>query len=296
MKQRSIDPVAVLEALGCGGSLLATPVLGGADTAIWRVERGGEVWALRLFRPEQREVAAREVMVMTAAEATLPVPRVIVAGSWQERPALLLSWMPGQPLAEALAERPWRAWPLGVAFGRTQAAIHRLPAPESLGAQTRSWIEWADPDDALRDRLLAEASLSDVLLHLDYHPANVLTEKGRISAVLDWANALPGDPRADLARTAAILRFAPLPGRFPATLERAACRLFIAGWRHGYRGEMGPLTGMAPFYAWAGRVMVRDLSPRLGRSDLPWLTPELLAEMREWADGVGKTARRRDGE
>jgi hypothetical protein len=45
------------------------------------------------------------------------------------------------------------------------------------------------------------------------------------------------------------------------------------------------MGGMAPFYAWAGEVMIRDLTPRLGRPDLPWLDRQFLERVRQWADG-----------
>jgi aminoglycoside phosphotransferase (APT) family kinase protein len=120
------------------------------------------------------------------------------------------------------------------------------------------------------------------LLHLDLHPMNVLAQGRQVTAVLDWANARSGDPRADLARTASIFRFARLPGGTPVPLTHAVRRTLEAGWRHGYREAAGPIRGMAPFYAWAATAMVHDLSPRLGRRDLPWLTPAFLERVRAW--------------
>jgi aminoglycoside phosphotransferase (APT) family kinase protein len=114
---------------------------------------------------------------------------------------------------------------------------------------------------------------------------NVLVQGRRVTAVLDWANARSGDPRADLARTASILRFAPFPEKTPAPVACFLRRMLEAGWRHGYREMAGPIRGMAPFYAWAAAVMVNDLSPRLGRRDLPWLTPAFLDEVRAWGAG-----------
>jgi hypothetical protein len=200
--------------------------------------------------------------------------------------------MPGRLLRDELESRPWSAWALGVEFGRTQAAIHAVPVPAALRRHPVSWVEWAELDAALRDRL-RRSSGGEVLLHLDYHPANVLVERGRVSAVLDWANARAGDRRADLARTAAILRFAPL-GERPSPVTVIARRAFSAGWRHGYRVMAGRVTGMAPFYAWAAAVMRHDLAPRVGRTDLPWLTPALLGEIRRWGDGWRVAAGLRD--
>jgi aminoglycoside phosphotransferase (APT) family kinase protein len=230
-------------------------------------------------------MAWREVAAMAAASsAGLPVPRVYAEGIWHGRPVLHMSWMPGRPLRDELRAHPWHARALGVEFGRSQAAVHANSPPAALLAHSTPWIAWANPDDALRDCLRAAARRPDVLLHLDFHPMNVLVADGRVSAVLDWANARAGDPRADLARTASILRFAPLDAGVPRSLENLVRRLFSAGWRRGYREVAGQVAGMAPFYAWAGAVMVRDLTPRLGRPDLPWLDLQFLERVRRWTD------------
>jgi aminoglycoside phosphotransferase (APT) family kinase protein len=172
-----------------------------------------------------------------------------------------------------------------------QARIHRLRPPDDIRNEARSWIEWGNPDAALRQRLRAEASGPARLLHLDYHPMNVLVAGRDETAVLDWTNARAGDPRADLARTVSILRFGPLCDVLPAPLEPVVRRSLEAGWRRGYREIAGRVRGMAPFYAWAGTVTLHDLSPRLGRTDLPWLTPAYLDAVRGWAAGWRECAR-----
>jgi aminoglycoside phosphotransferase (APT) family kinase protein len=288
--QDTLDPSEILHALGLFGPVQSAPVYGGADTHIWNVEYAGQRLALRVFAPDQVTMSQREVAAMEAAgRAGLPVPGVLVSGLWGDRPAMVLSWMPGRPLRHELVSRPWRAWALGRVFGRTQATIHSVPAPVSLTYPV-SWVEWANPNAALRDRLLTLSAQRDVLLHLDYHPMNVLVGNGHITAVLDWANARGGDPRADLARTASILRFGPLGGGLPSPVTRVVRRALHAGWRRGYREIAGPPRDMAPFYAWAGAVMIRDLSPRLGRPDLPWLTYDYLVQVQQWAAAWGHRA------
>ena len=282
--QEGFDPTAILEALGLSVPTHATPVQGGADTLIWRIEYGSRRYALRVFRADQAAMTRREVIAMNAARsAGLPVPEVHAQGLWDERPALLLNWMPGRPLRQELVARLWRAPAYGHALGQMQAAIHRVPAPANL-VHPVSWVEWSNPDKILRDRLLAVAVEPEALLHCDLHPMNVLAERGRLTAVLDWANARSGDPRADLARTASILRFAPLDG-VPAPVSGVLRRSLMAGWRRGYKEIAGPVRGMAPFYVWAGMVMIRDLAPRLGRPDLPWLTPPYLERVQHWTAG-----------
>ena len=285
MSNGPLDPTDILDTLGVVGPARAIPVSGGADTLIWRVETAGQGSALRLFRPEQATMAQREVSAMaSASSAGLPVPLVYAEGIWRGRPILHMSWMPGRPLRDELRANPWRARALGVQFGRAQAAVHAVSPPAELLDHPAPWIAWANPDDALRDCLRAAARGPDVLLHLDFHPMNVLVAGGRVSAVLDWANAGIGDPRADLARTASILRFAPLDPGVPRFLENSVRHLFIAGWHRGYRAVTGPIGGMAPFYAWAGEVMIRDLTPRLGRPDLPWLDLPFLERVQQWTD------------
>lgn len=280
-----LTPATILRELGQPPARSIVPVMGGADTQIWRVTLPDGDYALRLLRPNQHASAVRERAAMAAMrDAGLPAPGVHAAGEVAGSPVLLLDWLPGETLRHALYNTPWRTWRLGYAFGQMQARIHQIPAPAAVLRPERSWIDWAAPDPALASRLRAHANAEAMLLHLDYHPLNVLVQDGAISGVVDWTNVNGGDPRADVARTSTILRF--LPGHPVWTPQRNARlrRLLLSGWRHGYRSIAGALTGMAPFYAWAGALMQRDLSPRLGRNDLPWLTEAWLARVQRWTD------------
>lgn len=96
MTATDLDPRAILAALGVAEGMTAlAPVAGGWDTAIWRVERGGRAYALRVFRPEQARVARREAIVMRAGLPGVPIPAVRAEGVWHDRPALLIDWCPG---------------------------------------------------------------------------------------------------------------------------------------------------------------------------------------------------------
>jgi len=267
-KQQELDPFAILAALGVTGASEATPVSGGADTAIWRVAHGRQLYALRVFRAEQAETCRREIAAMRAAlGGGLPIPTIHVAGSWRDRPALLLGWCDGEPLLRVLQRRLGLVWSLGKVFGRMQAAVHTVapaPAPE---LPPGDWIAWAGADEmALQARLRAVASGRAQLLHLDYHPLNVMTDGRQITAVLDWANARVGDPRADAARSYSILSIEPSWPRWPhVTLFR---HVLAHAWRRGYEQAAGPLGDMSLFNAWAGAVMLRDIAPRAARTGL----------------------------
>jgi aminoglycoside phosphotransferase (APT) family kinase protein len=268
MREKALDPFAILAAVGVTDATAATPVSGGQDTAIWRVEHGGMVSALRVFRAEQARMCRHEQAAMRIAVAGgLPVPEVRAGGVWQERPVLLLSWCPGRTLLDVLQTQPWRIPALGLAFGRMQARIHAVSAA-TLHSHRGDWISWAGPDEMpLQEHLRALNPRMDALLHGDYHPLNVMADGARIAGVLDWPNALAGDPRADLARTFAILRYP--PGLRVSRVERTAITLFLRCWWRGYQRAAGRVEGMGPFYAWAGAATVRDQEAKIGLPNSP---------------------------
>jgi aminoglycoside phosphotransferase (APT) family kinase protein len=280
-----VDPESVLAALGVGGVERIERVTGGADTLVWKVTTGQERSALRLFREEQGEAFRRERIAMEAARAAgLPVPAVRRSGEWCGRPVLLLEWCEGRTLVEELLSRPDRTARLGREFGRMQAGIHSVRTPQGLG-QADDWIRLAGEQAAgLQERMREVARPPGALLHLDYHPMNVLTDGARVTAVLDWANARAGDVRADLARTSTLLRLSPVPrGARTPELSRLRRELERA-WRAGYADAAGWPRGMGPFYAWAGAMMLRDLASRAAAPE-GWMGDEDLEPVRWWIAG-----------
>jgi aminoglycoside phosphotransferase (APT) family kinase protein len=235
-----------------------SPVRGGWDTQLFRVEHAGTTSALRVFRAEQLRTFQREQLAMRAAEESgLPVPKIRGQVVWQDRPALLLAWVPGGRLLDAMAQRPWRAVALGRAMGRVHARIHAVAAPPTLG--------------------------QGALLHMDYHPLNVMTDGRSITGVLDWANVAAGDPRTDLARTTVLLRAAPTPPGVPRAIVQVGRRALQLGWRAGYADVHGPVTGLAPFYAAAGAWTENDMRKHLGQPGV-WLTESDLKRIHGWAE------------
>lgn len=280
--QAELDPQAILDTLGYGEGVLGiTPVTGGADTAIWRVERPEGCYALRVFRAAQARDCAREAAVLGADLPGVPRPHLYATGVWRDRPAMLIGWCPGVMLFEAFLAAPQRLPALAAEFGRVQARLHAAPVPEALAAQSRHWVDWQGSGGGpLGTHLRAITSRRRSVLHFDYHPLNVLVEGEEISAVIDWTNVQVGDRRADFARTLTILRLSPAPEGLPLAAFHAALRVMEQHWRRGYREVGGTLRGLAPFYAWAGVAMINDLSPRLGRG----VTEEQLAKVGAWVE------------
>ncbi|MEO9254277.1 MAG: phosphotransferase, partial [Tepidiformaceae bacterium] len=48
------------------------------------------------------------------------------------------------------------------------------------------------------------------VLHLDFHPGNILIDGNRVTGVIDWPNVGFGDPAADVATTRVLLTAGPL--------------------------------------------------------------------------------------
>ncbi len=262
MTQTNIQPLEILSSLGINGTPTVTPVQGGFDMAMWKVGYADQTYALRVFRAGALADCEREQVVMAAARAAgLPMPEVHAAGVWQDHPALLITWLPGRTVADELRARPWHLWHLGIEFGRMQAAIHEVSAPDLLRQQPDAWIVWkCEGERAVQDRLRHLLLNEMALLHLDYHLNNVLTNGKQITGIVDWTHAHAGDPRADAARTVSFLYVDPA-ARKPL-LQRLGLRIFELAWRIGYQRQAGYLKEMPLFYAWAGTVIQRDLAHR----------------------------------
>lgn len=146
-------------------------------------------------------------------------------------------------------------------FGRLIRAVHEVPVP---ALDLVCMESAADTDEVLAERIgqrlrnLAAitglgAGLPDIaavlsadrgdsrprcLLHMDLRPENILVRAGRPVAILDWSNALAGDPALDLARAAEYGSLTPAalaaygdPGMFamaPASPRQAVYRLDTA--------------------------------------------------------------------
>lgn len=109
-------------------------------------------------------------------------------------------------------------------MGRVAALVHATPAPSIslvamegaslatvLARRIRRRMAQVEQRTGKRFPLPEENGLSSLLawpgadhrtLHMDLRPANFIARQGAVVAVVDWGNALFGDPAVDLARTA----------------------------------------------------------------------------------------------
>jgi aminoglycoside phosphotransferase (APT) family kinase protein len=162
-----------------------------------------------------------------------PVPAPVL---WEERcdalggPFLLMEQIPGPTVLRRLVRRPWTVLAVAEQMAELQARLHRIPVQdfphlaEPLADRGLNEIEEIirrygfrslNPGlDWLRDRL-PEPPATPGILHLDFHPLNLIHRPGHLPAVLDWDMADVGDPHADIATTLLFLRSGPNEGKLP---------------------------------------------------------------------------------
>lgn len=198
----------------------------------------------------KRGTSAARAAAVTARlrELGYPAPRYVrVEPEWA-----LQEELPGEPL------EPWQPLPEEVAaelltllelqaevFPRatTPAGSWRRVVASSVLSGARSYLRLAtlrDHSDRSREllsrcqdavrRFGERVPEMDAIVHWDFTPDNVLARDDRVSGVIDWEGARPGDPRFDLVTLAF---YAPGTGLLERALEEVD-----AGLRAVYQAHL----------------------------------------------------------
>jgi aminoglycoside phosphotransferase (APT) family kinase protein len=144
----------------------------------------------------------------------LPVPRVHALHESEACDFLVREFLE----SDSLAPSPRRS-------GQILARLHRAAAPEGIClvaqgergleatlaerlsrraavVERRAGISLHLPGQESLERSLVWPGARRALLHMDFRPANLLSRGGEVVGVVDWSNALIGDPALELARIA----------------------------------------------------------------------------------------------
>jgi aminoglycoside phosphotransferase (APT) family kinase protein len=167
---------------------------------------------LRRYRDgrETRRVDIEAQVMMRARASGVPVPEVFeVSGS-----DIVMERAVGPTMLDAVGRRPWTGRANARLLARLHSIVHQVPASAFDGLDLPRRFEQSPAD-------------SDVLLHRDLHPMNViLTQNGPM--IIDWEGATCGPAVADVAMTWAILAFSDVPGpRIEAALIRGVRALVM---------------------------------------------------------------------
>jgi hygromycin-B 4-O-kinase len=210
------------------GAFLAD-LLGEAPTSIERLVQGLESQVFRFDVGERAFVVRinptlrgfeKDLWAASTLAGRIPVPRVETLGIVDSDHAYCISeWVRGTTLqdlpiadVEALVEEVANVWRLiaeadvssidGVGDfdpdGRAPASSWREVLLETLEDTRRDLKGATDVIDAY-ERLIDACPEERALIHGDFGSNNVLAERGRITAVLDWDQAMVGDPLHDVA-------------------------------------------------------------------------------------------------
>lgn len=189
-------------------------------------DSSGQQWLLIEPAPGRANKLDREanIMMMLAGSA-VPLPRVVgSAASATGAPFMVMQNVSGSTITtedDAHSLSPQRRNKLGIEMVALLAHLHSLdPAAAGLPRYRSPYLDrqigrmsdiWALSGSisvhdaawrAVRSRLLQRRPARQprpMLLHGDFRLSNVMTHRGRVSAVLGWELCTAGDPMADLA-------------------------------------------------------------------------------------------------
>jgi tRNA A-37 threonylcarbamoyl transferase component Bud32 len=118
-----------------------------------------------------------------------PAPQVISVSD--DGTDMVMARIEGPTMIEAASAQPWKLKRLGRELAELHQSLHELDAPP--------WLREAP------------CGTGHALLHMDFHPLNViLSREGPV--VIDWTNASRGDPLVDVAATWVLLASGELNG------------------------------------------------------------------------------------
>jgi len=203
---------------------------------------------LRLMREPGAEGRNQgQAAAMEAARSRgVRVPAVLGATTVMGRPGLIMERIEGPDLLTLIGRRPWATFRVARVCGEVQARLHEVQAPSVIPSAKDTLKRWIETNGQLPQHLaeFAREALDglpdgDRLCHGDFHPGNILMA-GDEPVLIDWSNALRGDPTADVARSRMMLRLGePPPGTSLALrmLALVGRNLLVSLYLRSYRKE-----------------------------------------------------------
>ena len=144
--------------------------------------------------------------------AGLAVPRAGEIVEVDGRLGLEYERFDGKPMGEIMPAKPWLLPHFARQLAELHVSIHKTPGiagipsqRERLENKIRTAKDLPIPLQEACVRALGQMPEGDRLCHGDFHPLNVLLHQGR-AATIDWVDATCGNPLADVARTAVLMR------------------------------------------------------------------------------------------
>jgi aminoglycoside phosphotransferase (APT) family kinase protein len=163
--------------------------------------------------------------------------------------------------------------------------MHAVAAPAEFVAKApQDWVSRvAEQYRDLVDHALSLQLSTASLIHMDFHPLNLICDGSTITGIIDWSGASAGDPRADLARTVVTLLAAPVPPGPLRPVLNLARKLLLRAWRSGYEEVAGPMPDYRPLMGWAGATLLGEIELVIDRPNV-WGTEQDIERFRRLVD------------
>jgi aminoglycoside phosphotransferase (APT) family kinase protein len=213
MARRHAGWKALAEALAPGARVTRirrlTGGAGGSDVYDVTLDRDPRRVVVKLYRDGDGAASSEWRRLGFAQRVTAPVPKPIVAdleSAWFGRPAVVMSHLPGRP---DVIPKDTNAWV--IALAQALAQLHETPLDGAAAAlpsprPAEAWAPRAGEHDPLTaaastaiEARLPSLSPARVFTHGDFHPGNVLWQRGRISGIVDLGAAGLGARWSELA-------------------------------------------------------------------------------------------------
>jgi aminoglycoside phosphotransferase (APT) family kinase protein len=241
---------------------------------------------LKLLRPGFEMLAAAEAAgAEWLMESPIRAPRLLAQTVVDGRVGIVFERIEGPSMQDRLVDRPWELSIHATRLAQLHVQIHAVHG-DGLPSQREVLRKLIDssadflPAGGLERVLRRLDALPDgvSVCHGDFHPNNVrLSAAGPV--VVDWTAASCGDPAADIARTAFLLRHALVPrasSRLRQLTVAGALRVFLALYRAQYRRLRG--ISDAEVAAWWLVVLASRLG-KLDPAERPLLTKLIRHEL-----------------
>lgn len=247
-------------------------------------------YVLKLFWPEFSQADAELEARLTQQVWLMGVPSAKVEDvlEFEGRWGLVLQWIKGVPLTDYIQTDPTRLRFAAQMLGALHRQLHHKAAGhlpcQRLHLMRR--IEASRLPLELRTALLNHLErLPDgtALCHGDFHPENVLVGEDGVY-VVDWPNAMRGNPLADMARTTLLVLYSELPPDLPGREEIMHQReLFYQIYLEHYQTFSG--LDLAELKPWMPIVAAARL-----RENIPAEEPRLMQLIEEGRQLLGEAS------
>lgn len=138
-----------------------------------------------------------------------PEPLSIDEGDWFGTPAFVMSCLPGGPSPGSISvdDLATLVSRVLITLSSTDLACAEGLLIRPSPAEVREWVPDASgwgavyrrAADVVDSALAARRDFDRVVSHGDFHPGNLLFDRGRLSGVVDWSSAMIGPRDADLS-------------------------------------------------------------------------------------------------